>query len=836
MVEKIYPSKGLGGSLRFAFWNIGGFNSKTIGKKFLSSDFLDEVGGYDVIGLAETHIHSNIIEDLYIPGYKLISCVNRKYNPKSKTAPGGIAIFSNNSISKYFVSVNRDNQDVIWVKIKRNSASGLKNQDIYLGTVYHSPSGNKENVLNKYKSLTEDISFFQSKGYVILQGDFNARTNNLPDFIINDNFIEVTGEQDHTNISLRNSEDTKKVDIRGGELLDLCKTLKMSILNGRKSGDLFGKITSFQWNGQGVIDYILSSHNLYSHIPYFRVGNYSPWVSDHCPILFKLNLSINVLPKQVGEDLRSSPERFYFNNESINKLTETLKSREFTDKLNSLENISDHEPHLLASEITTMLIVAAKQSKIKSTKNQPKSSKWERWYDKDCQVLKQSLKRKCRKLKTMQGNSNVLRMDILKENKEFKKLVKKKKNSYKLQIVENMKLKRNEPRIFWKLLDKLDHKSKNQPSPISGEKWKKHFISILQTKMENPNYPPDSVEEGPLDYNISTKELLKGSYILRPNKSPGFDTISNEMIKILVDTNPEIVVKLFNNILKTNAKIDEWTTSIITPIHKSGSKSCPTNYRGISVLPCLSKFYSSILNTRLKNYVVENNILCEEQLGFKEGNRTSDAHIILHTLIQNYCHKNKNKIYACFVDFKKAFDSIPRELLFEKLLNHGVRGKFFNALKTMYDNDRCCVRVDDKITGTFLANQGVKQGCVLSPLLFNIFLSDLPNQLLSPECHPVQLENYQNLGGLFWADDVVLLSQSETGLQNMLTKLDTYSLNNFLEINLEKTKGMTFNKSGRFYKRAYKLGSGFIYTTNSYKYLGLIFTPSVEINSDIISL
>ena len=92
----------------------------------------------------------------------------------------------------------------------------------------------------------------------------------------------------------------------------------------------------------------------------------------------------------------------------------------------------------------------------------------------------------------------------------------------------------------------------------------------------------------------------------------------------------------------------------------------PGNYRGISVLSCLGKLFTSILNQRLLRYVFEKNILSKEQLGFIAGNRKSDAHLILHNLSQQYCHKRGQKIFACFVDFQKAFDSVPRDIFFTR--------------------------------------------------------------------------------------------------------------------------------------------------------------------------
>ena len=275
-----------GNSLKYAFWNIRGYNSRIIGKKLSSRDFLKNIEGYDVIGLAETHIYSSILEDLSIPGYSLVNYINRERNPKSNTASGGIALFCKDSFSKHFIPQRRENRDVLWVKVNKNFI-GTDN-DIYIGTAYLSPTGNKESVLEKYNALAEDISYFQAKGYIILQGDFNAHTKNQADFIECDEFVEGIGAEAYYPITPRNSEDSKRVDMRGEELIELCKSFNLNILNGRKTGDLFGKITSFQWNGQGVVDYVISSRELYSHITYLKVGEYSPWVSDHCPLFFKI--------------------------------------------------------------------------------------------------------------------------------------------------------------------------------------------------------------------------------------------------------------------------------------------------------------------------------------------------------------------------------------------------------------------------------------------------------------------------------------------------------------------------------------------------------------------
>ena len=132
-------------------------------------------------------------------------------------------------------------------------------------------------------------------------------------------------------------------------------------------------------------------------------------------------------------------------------------------------------------------------------------------------------------------------------------------------------------------------------------------------------------------------------------------------------------------------------------------------------------------------FCAENGILSESQLGFQQGNRCSDAHLIIHNLINKYCHKYKNKIYSCFIDLSKAFDIIPnpRNILLSKLKDVGITGKVFNIIKNIYSSDQACIKVDGKIGKPFRISQGVRQGCVLSPLLFNIFMAGLAKELHS---------------------------------------------------------------------------------------------------------
>ena len=154
-------------------------------------------------------------------------------------------------------------------------------------------------------------------------------------------------------------------------------------------------------------------------------------------------------------------------------------------------------------------------------------------------------------------------------------------------------------------------------------------------------------------------------------------------------------------------------------MHKSGKKDDPSNYRGICISSGLGKVFCSILNTRLSNFSNNHKILHRYQTGFLAGHRASEHIFSLRTLIdQHVTHSARGKLYTCFVDFKKAFDSIWHQGLLYKLVKYNIGGTFYKIISSMYSHSICCVKDN--------YDKGVRQGCILSPLLFNLYLNELP--------------------------------------------------------------------------------------------------------------
>ena len=503
--------------------------------------------------------------------------------------------------------------------------------------------------------------------------------------------------------------------------------------------------------------------------------------------------------------------------------------------MNSLLNTGDISPISLAASIKEIIFENINDAKVKVKKSssQEKTNS-EPWFDKECESEKSRLNFLAKKMRSS-PNDNDCRKDVFQAKKSFNRIITAKKRRYRANLFNDLQDKRKNRNIkeYWKVFRKISPKNKSNCVQPSMSTFKNYF-----EKLSNTDRPQKSIEKsdsiGPLDYEITEKELEDAGKNLKAGKSTGLDQISNEAISVLIGTHPKLVLKLFNIILDSGEIIPEWLIGLIVPIHKDGAKLDPGNYRGITLMSCLGKLFLSILNSRLMKYVLDKNILCISQLGFTPGNRTSDAHIIINHLVNKICHKGGGKIFSCFVDFKKAFDSVPRDLLLSKLLKFGINGKFFNIVQGIYTNDQACMKMENKRGSAFNINLGVRQGCVLSPLLFNIFLCDLAKNFQDLENAP-EIEGI-GINSLFWADDLVLFSKDEKGLQEMLCILEKYCKENYLLVNTKKTKCMIFNKTGRLLLRRFVLNDVQLEVVRSYKYLGLVITPSGELGTGMKDL
>ena len=272
-----------------------------------------------------------------------------------------------------------------------------------------------------------------------------------------------------------------------------------------------------------------------------------------------------------------------------------------------------------------------------------------------------------------------------------------------------------------------------------------------------------------------------------------------------------------------------WSESLVFMLHKKGERSDPNNYRSISLLNIISKLFTSILQKRLYSWCVLNNVLSENQFGFRPNRSTIDCIFIHNTLIQYHLSKKRGKLYACYIDFSKAFDSVSWEILWRKLekLGIGTESRFLKILKAIYKSVSCRIITPWGLTSSINLCKGVRQGCILSPLLFTLFIDDIKTWLNDVNGHEFNFEGNIPLTHLLFADDLALFSQSVVGLQKMINCLSEYCKTFNMKINVDKTKIMVFRNGGRPSKKeVWYLDGNKVEVVSKFKYLGLKFSNS----------
>ena len=298
------------------------------------------------------------------------------------------------------------------------------------------------------------------------------------------------------------------------------------------------------------------------------------------------------------------------------------------------------------------------------------------------------------------------------------------------------------------------------------------------------------------------------------------------MLKISGKIYKKSFLHLFNSICKSSFYPDCWKKDILNPIHKSNEKDNPDNFRGISISSCFGKLFTKMLKNRLQNFIDENSFISKNQGSGKKSTRTSDHLMVIKFLIDKHVKTDKKKLYACFVDIKKAYDCTRRELLYYRLLTkYGIGGNFLKILKSMYTNHEMYVRVSDGLLQPIRTTIGLKQGCGISPLLFNLFIDKITS-VFDKSCDPVSIDG-EDISCLLWADDLILLSTSPVGLQNAINKTHLFYTNLGLQMNVKKTKILVFNPRGIKIKNDnFSVGGSPLEIVDEYQYLGIKFKPS----------
>lgn len=355
----------------------------------------------------------------------------------------------------------------------------------------------------------------------------------------------------------------------------------------------------------------------------------------------------------------------------------------------------------------------------------------------------------------------------------------------------------------------------------------------------------ESLLRDPIDVSLHLRlltvdEIKKIIYGLRSNSS-GSDHITLKTLKCIFPVIAEVLCGLINECFRQGKFPDCFKVARITPIHKGGIQNDPGNYRPISVLPIISRVLEKCFSIRMMSFLEDHKLLVETQFGFRRKRTTEQAMIYLTTIINDVLDKGF-KIGAIFLDLMKAFDTVDHELLLKKCEVYGLRGKSLNFLRSFLSNRYQYVQLNDSSSEKKRIEIGVPQGSVLGPILFLIFINDLPN-CLNNFCYRINelTVNPTNETVSLFADDTTAISTAKTAellqisMKESVNRITAWLRVNKLRINMAKSNFIIFSRSSNFYPwiKELDMPNGVIKRTASFKYLGIVIDETLSFKEHV---
>ena len=396
---------------------------------------------------------------------------------------------------------------------------------------------------------------------------------------------------------------------------------------------------------------------------------------------------------------------------------------------------------------------------------------------------------------------------------------------FESHIVKNMK---DKPKLFWKYAkSRLKTREtipnlKNDDGSFSiipkdkAESFNNYFSSVFSEE-DLSNIPSIQDEfTGTLleSINITKEVVLQMLMDLNPNKSPGPDGWHPYFLQQLANELAYPLSMIFQKSLNEKTLPDDWLKASITPIHKKGAKNLMSNYRPVSLTSVICKIFERIIRNHLLNHLVNNQLLADEQHGFVPQ-RTCITNLLSAFEDWSAMIDEGIPFDIIFTDFAKAFDSVPHARLIRKLKSLGIRGDVLGWIKAFLNNRKQRVIVEGESSTWSMVMSGIPQGSVLGPMLFVVFINDLP-QCISSFCK-------------MFADDAKIykgIEMVENTIQQDLDEMFAWSQKWQLPFNQTKCKSMHLGKNNP--KTKYMMSEHMLCESNEEKDLGVIIDNTLK--------
>lgn len=735
---------------------------------------------FSLIALTETWLNTtHDISYFGLPGYVF------QHKDRPNRSGGGVCFYIREDLSfKVREDLGIDECESLFIELDQKHG-----KNIIVGVIYRPPDSNLETFLN---NLDSTLTKIEDKT-VWLTGDFNIDLLNM--------------EHAHTSEFINS-------------------------LFSSSCFPLISKPTRVTSHSATLIDNIFTNslgHNI-------RSGILVSDISDHFGIFALSNFIVSPAPNH------SSRYKRTFTENNMNKFVDSLSSLSwiFLESINSPKEAFE-------SFTTTFLTLFEKHFPWKKVKQTPSKIR-KPWIS---PALMHCCKKRTKLYYKWKSNPSIYRHNKYKSYRN--KLNQVLRTAKKQYFTTQLQLANSDLKKTWKIikqaLNKPLHTKSKYPSEFKiqnkvienqqdiADQFNDYFSNIGQTldKIISNDHP---------DFKTYLSNKSYPTFIFKPTNETEIkniiSSIKNATLSAGHDEIPGILVKRVGNIISKPLSIiinvslqqgyfpENLKIAKVVPIHKSGDPSSFTNYRPISVLPVFSKVYERVVFNRLLNFLNQNNILCSSQFGFRPKHSTSHAIINLIDQISEAIDKKEYTV-GIFIDLSKAFDTVNHSILLAKLKYYGIKGPPLSWLSSYLHNRKQYTVINDVSSTLSNVTCGVPQGSILGPLLFLIYVNDLPN-----------INSILNT--IMFADDTNFF-YSHSNFEELIKTINT-ELNkssnwlkaNRLSLNIDKTHFMIFSslqKSLPTINESVEIFNSPVSRVTSTKFLGIIIDENLTWRSHI---